>query len=508
MWCNCLVSVKIKFSGTMGWLQLRDGVQRGNSGWSSGLEIGYSGVGNSVCDENVEFLHPGVMLEASFPFADGSVAAWGRRICKMGSWRGAKATRVDEDHFPLLQFPDEIIEKVIGFLTNPVDRNSTSLVCTRLKAIEGESRETVLISNCYAIQPGTLKSRFPNAKSITIKGKPRIVDFSLIPHAEVWGAYATPWVDLLKEHYRPIRHLKMKRMTISDSDIKRFVSACGYSLERLEFEKCSGFSTTGLQYIAGACRNLVVLNLSEADILQGDAPYWMTSLVNTASSLRVLDLYLTEVEDVEQSVLERLAKQCHTLRLCDALKINHVLPVVTAACETVRHLGIGLSFQNGDSPNQIAEALGRCKELEGISAVWDPDEVSAMMLMPVAARLKTLDLTYALLEQPELTDLLGACVNLEDLQCTDVIRDRGLLEVGTCCKKLRSLVVQQDAAGFVTQNGLTAVAKGCFLLEKIIIYAADMTNEALETLATNCPNLSDIRICLVQKYDGSHPVCL
>ena len=46
-----------------------------------------------------------------------------------------------------------------------------------------------------------------------------------------------------------------------------------------------------------------------------------------------------------------------------------------------------------------------------------------------------------------------------------------------------------------------------FIVEKIIIYAADMTNEGLETLASNCPDLSDIRICLVQKYHDSHPVC-
>lgn len=76
------------------------------------------------------------------------------------------------------------------------------------------------------------------------------------------------------------------------------------------------------------------------------------------------------------------------------------------------------------------------------------------------------------------------------------------------CTKMRRLVVQQDDSGFVTQHGLMAVAKGCHYLEKIIIYAADMTNEALETLATNCPNLTDIRICLVQKYHDAHPVSL
>ncbi|KAG0564711.1 hypothetical protein M758_8G128600 [Ceratodon purpureus] len=425
----------------------------------------------------------------------------------MGGRGGGEGKRVaQEESCALLQFPDEILEKVIDFLPDPTDRNALSLVCKRLNAIDWQSRETVMISNCYAIRPMTLVSRFPHAKSITIKGKPRIVDFSLIPHAEVWGAYAAPWVDVLVRFYRSIRHLKMKRMHITDSDIERLVSVCGRSLQKLELEKCSGFSTWGLEVIARACRNLVVLNLSEADIMNEGAPYWMTTLANTARSLQVLDLSLTDVEDVEQHVLVNLASRCLDLRLCVALKVDHVLPVVNAANKNCRHLGIGLYSQNVENPDQIAEAFGRCKGLQGISALWDLDEGSMMMVMPIAARLTSLDLTYALLGQPELTDLLGTCVNLEDLQCTDIIGDRGLREVGAHCTKLRRLVVQQDEAGFVTQHGLTAVAEGCFLLEKVIIYAADMTNKALETLANNCPGLSDIRICLVQKYHDSHPV--
>lgn len=247
----------------------------------------------------------------------------------------------DDCYSAFLQFPDEILEKVIESLPSSVDRNAVSLVCKRLNAIEGASRQAVLISNCYAIQPGTLVSRFPNAKSITIKGKPRIVDFSLIPHADVWGAYAAPWVEILTKSYRNLRHLRLKRMTVSDADIEKLVSICGESLQRLELEKCSGFSTRGLEFIARVCKNLVVLNLSECDIFNCGAPYWLTTLVDTAKSLQVLDLSLTEIEDVEQTVLETLATRCHTLRLCEALKIDHVLPIVKAARNNVRHLGIG-----------------------------------------------------------------------------------------------------------------------------------------------------------------------
>lgn len=247
----------------------------------------------------------------------------------------------DADYCSLLQFPDEILKRIIDWLSHPKDRNAVSRVCKRLHAIEGPSRETVFISNCYAIQPMTLVSRFPNARSITIKGKPRMVDYSFIPHADVWGAFATPWVDLLCKFYRSIRHLKMKRMRITDADIERLISVCGETLERVELPKCSGFSTTGLEAIARGCRNLVVMNLCEADVKNEGAPLWLTTLANTAMSLQVLDVSLTELQNVEQNAVVELASRCHTLRLCEALKIDFLLPVLEAAHKTVRHLGIG-----------------------------------------------------------------------------------------------------------------------------------------------------------------------
>jgi len=258
-----------------------------------------------------------------------------------GRLRGGARHDDDDDSSGVLQFPDEILKRITDWLSNPKDRNAVSRVCKRFRAIEGSSRESVFISNCYAIQPATLLARFPNARSITIKGKPRMVDYSFIPHAEVWGAFATPWVDLLAKFYQPIRHIKMKRMRITDADIERLISGCGESLQRLELPKCSGFSTNGLETIARGCRNLVVLNLCEADIKNEGAPLWLTTVADTALSLQVLDLSLTELQNVEQKAVVTLAGRCHTLRLCEALRIEYLLPVLQAARKTVRQLGIG-----------------------------------------------------------------------------------------------------------------------------------------------------------------------
>lgn len=205
----------------------------------------------------------------------------------------------------------------------------------------GSSRDTVFISNCYAIQPRTVLARFPNATAITIKGKPRMVDFSFIPHAHAWGAFATPWIDLLTHSYPRLTSLTMKRMRVSDSDLSHLVSACGETLQRLELPKCSGFSTRGLDAVARGCRKLRVLSLSEAEVVNEGAPGWLSTLARMAVGLEVLDLSLTELEDGEQAAVVALARRCETLKLGDRLRIERLVPVLEAARLTARHLGLG-----------------------------------------------------------------------------------------------------------------------------------------------------------------------
>lgn len=92
------------------------------------------------------------------------------------------------------------------------------------------------------------------------------------------------------------------------------------------------------------CRNLITLNLSEADIQNSGDLLWLTTLADTAKLLQVLDLSLTGVEDVNQAVLEKLASRCNTLRLCESMKTDHVLPVLEAGAKNICHLGIGYVF--------------------------------------------------------------------------------------------------------------------------------------------------------------------
>jgi hypothetical protein len=181
---------------------------------------------------------------------------------------------IDSPAVSMLACPEEIWEKVFSFIQRPADRSSISQVCTQFYSCEARTREKVRISSCYAIDPEVVAKRFPCATAFSIKGKPRIVDFSVIPDANKWGAYATPWVTFFAQHYPFLSQLKLKRMSISNDDIQILVQGCGESLQVLEFEKCSGFSTIGLQNIAAACRYMGLFTPTRCNLVFKPFVWW------------------------------------------------------------------------------------------------------------------------------------------------------------------------------------------------------------------------------------------
>jgi hypothetical protein len=189
----------------------------------------------------------------------------------MSDRRKSQMFFIDSPAVSMLACPEEIWEKIFSFIQRPADRSSISQVCTQFYSCEARTREKVLISSCYAIDPEVVAKRFPFATAFSIKGKPRIVDFSVIPDANKWGAYATPWVTFFAQHYPFLSQLKLKRMSISNDDLQILVQGCGESLQVLEFEKCSGFSTIGLQSIAEACRYMGLFTPTRCNLVSGGA---------------------------------------------------------------------------------------------------------------------------------------------------------------------------------------------------------------------------------------------
>jgi coronatine-insensitive protein 1 len=145
-----------------------------------------------------------------------------------------------------------ILGNIFSYLDNPADRAAVSRVCKLWKEVDSNTRKHVQIANCYSIAPAALSRRFPNLKSLKIKGQPRALEFGLTPGN--WGGYAGPWIaEVTRAYASKFESLWLRRMQVTDEDLLLLAQSCP-DLLTLKFEKCSGFSPVGLAYIAAHCR--------------------------------------------------------------------------------------------------------------------------------------------------------------------------------------------------------------------------------------------------------------
>lgn len=405
--------------------------------------------------------------------------------------------------------PDEVLKCVMGYLEEPCDRSAVSLVCKRWYRVDALTRKHVTIAFCYTISPSDLGARFPELESLKLKGKPRASMFNLIP--QDWGGYAEPWINEISQTLLCLKALHLRRMIVTDEDLRALARARGHILQVLKLEKCSGFTTLGLLEVARSCRSLRVLFLEESTI-EDEGGEWLHELALHNSSLEVLNFYMTGLENVNVNDLEMIATNCRSLTSlkiseCDILDLRNVFKKATA----LEEFGGG-SFSSSEEravePN-IYEMVKFPTKLMSLSGLNYMSETELPFVFPRASSLKKLDLQYTLLSTESYCQLLQSCINIEILEVTNAIGDRGLEVAAENCKKLRRLRVErgEDEAGlegeqnFVSHKGLSVISQGCPNLEYIAVYVSDMTNSALESVGKFCKNLRDFRLVLLDKKE-------
>lgn len=151
-------------------------------------------------------------------------------------------------------FPEEVLEHVFSFIQSDKDRNSISMVCKSWYEIERWCRRRIFVSNCYAVSPRMVIRRFPEVRSIELKGKPHFADFSLVP--EGWGGYVYPWIAAMVGAYPLLEEIRLKRMVVTDESLE-LVAKSFKNFKVLVLSSCEGFSTDGLAAIAANCRSVV-----------------------------------------------------------------------------------------------------------------------------------------------------------------------------------------------------------------------------------------------------------
>ncbi|CAA2988203.1 Hypothetical predicted protein [Olea europaea subsp. europaea] len=400
---------------------------------------------------------------------------------------------------------------VIPYVNEPQDRAKVSLVCKQWHKIDSLTRKHVTIAMCYAATPDRLARRFPNLESLKLKGQPRASMFNLIPCD--WGGYAKPWIEEIVKSFKKMKALHLRRMIVKDSDLELIAStAIGKRLEVLKLDKCYGFSTDGLLNICRSLRSLRSLDMEESSIIENDGE-WLHELALRNTVLENLNFYMTDLVQINSGDLELIAKNCASLVMVKITDFDIADLVGFFRNAAALEEFCGGSFSK---PPEAGEG-DQNERLERYSAVPFPPRLCCLgltylarpeipIVFPFAARLKKLDLLFALLDTEGHCLLLGRCPNLEMLQSRDVIGDRGLAVVAQICKKLKRLRIErgddmEDVEGVITQRGLISLSQGCLELEFLAIPVSEITNASLECVCTHLKKLYSFRLVLIEKQE-------
>ncbi|CAL5213452.1 unnamed protein product [Lathyrus oleraceus] len=403
---------------------------------------------------------------------------------------------------PSSVFPDEVLERILSMVKSRKDKSSVSLVCKDWFDAERWSRKNVFIGNCYSVTPEILTQRFPNVRSVTLKGKPRFSDFNLVPAN--WGADIHPWLVVFAEKYPFLEELRLKRMVVTDESLE-FLAFSFPNFKALSLLSCDGFSTDGLAAVATNCKNLTELDIQENGI-EDKSGNWLSCFPESFTSLEVLN-FANLTNEVNIDALEKLVGRCKSLK---TLKVNKSVTLEQLKKLLVRapqlcELGSG-SFSQELTSQQYAEletAFKNCKSLHTLSGLWVASARYLQVLYPACANLTFLNFSYAPLDSEDLTKILVHCPNLRRLWVVDTVEDKGLEAVGSNCPLLEELRVfpadpfDEEAEGGVTESGFVAVSEGCRKLHYVLYFCRQMTNAAVATVVQNCPDFTHFRLCIM-----------
>ncbi|XP_022728122.1 protein TRANSPORT INHIBITOR RESPONSE 1-like [Durio zibethinus] len=401
-------------------------------------------------------------------------------------------------------FPDEVLEHVFSFIKSHKDRNAVSLVCKSWYEIESWCRRKIFVGNCYAVSPRMVIKRFPEVRSVEVKGKPHFADFNLVPDG--WGGNILPWIKEMAGAYPWLEEIRLKRMVVTDESLE-LIAKSFKNFKVLVLSSCEGFSTDGLAAIAASCKNLKELDLreSEVDDLSG---HWLIHFPETYTSLVSLNISCLGSDEVSFSALERLVGRCpnlRTLRLNRAVPLDKIASILHRAPQLVEFgTGAYAAELRPDVFSNLAGAFSNCKELRSLSGFWDVVPAYLPAIYSVCSRLTTLNLSYATIQSRDLIKLVSHCPSLQRLLVLDYIEDSGLEALASSCKDLQELrVFPSDPFGVepnvsLTEQGLVAVSLGCPKLQSVLYFCRRMSNVALVTIAQNRPNLTHFRLCIIE----------
>lgn len=157
--------------------------------------------------------------------------------------------------------------------------------------------------------------------------------------------------------------------------------------------------------------------MRESDV-EDVSGHWLSHFSDNCTSLVSLDLTCLGSE-VSFSALERLVARCPNLR---TLRLNRAVPLeklpnLLRRTPQLVELGTGgyTAEVRPDIFSNLADAFSGCKQLKGLSGFWDVAPAYLPAMYSVCPGITSLNLSYAIIQSPDLVKLVSQCYNLQRL---------------------------------------------------------------------------------------------
>ncbi|KAJ4455582.1 putative leucine Rich Repeat family protein [Paratrimastix pyriformis] len=359
---------------------------------------------------------------------------------------------------------------------------------------ECQNLASLELFECTKLSDESLVGLGKNARleHLIFSGSPRVSDSAL-------GAFVAPNLTTLSIE---------KCSAITDAGVGALVSGvCGPRLTHLSLAGCEKLMDACFAPVAEKCTNLQCLDLTRCEkisdaalapltnpaagpmlthlttlILQDCIRVTSTSLTALPTSLKVLKLRRNEA--LSEAALGQLAAQCpqlEELHLCSFTNLaiaNGRFPALKVLnlsnCVYLRSTDIG-----ANAPNLQSVDLTNCRSLPDVGTV---SFSNCLSLRVFTAR------NCALFSDLGLRPIIEKCSQLVhlDISYTDV-GETGLIDVGTRLPDLEALYAEGLKA---TDSGISALVATLGNLRRLsIAHCSDVTDGAIQHIATHCPKL-------------------
>lgn len=152
--------------------------------------------------------------------------------------------------------------------------------------------------------------------------------------------------------------------------------------------------------------------------MEDNCCHWLSHFPESFTSLISLNIACLDGE-VNVSVLERLVSRCTNLR---TLRLNRLAPLDRLAsllCKAPQLVDLGTGRFSADPHSELYgklhSAFSGCKSLRSISGIWEAVPSLLPSIYSVCDGLTSLNLSYATMQSPEITELVSQCRNLQRL---------------------------------------------------------------------------------------------